>query len=53
MRNPEEREVALECLRLAVAAQSGEPVEVAERFFAFVVGDDARAKLDAVRAALR
>lgn len=55
MRNPDEREVALRCLALAVeaAAPSGaDPVDYAERFYVFVSGDDAADKLAAVRKAL-
>lgn len=56
MRNPDERALAFECLRLA--AQNGyqtapsEIIAAAERYFAFATGDDAREKLAAVRAAI-
>jgi|GEM_PF-6970752 len=58
MRNDPERELALECLRLAVghvAPFSGDAIPVAAEYFAFVTGtdtDDAKAKLEAVRKAV-
>lgn len=57
LRQPEDRALALQCLQLAaapygVAGTASEIVEVAERYFAFVTGDDAKERLDAVRAAV-
>ena len=55
MRNPQERDIALECLRLAVAHDTARRVEVAERYLAFVLGteiDEAKARIEAVREAI-
>lgn len=55
-RNPEEREVALECLRLAVSnapiAVSLDPVKEAGRFYAFVTGTEPATARDKINAAL-
>lgn len=56
MRDTSDRVLALECLRLALGHHdrlNGEPIDNAAKLFAFVTGsdvDDAKAKLDAVRA---
>ena len=48
-RNPDEQTIALECLRLANnLTPPAEVVDRAEQYYAFVTGDDARSKLDAV-----
>lgn len=58
MRNPEEREYALACLKLAWDPNCFRPQEAvtcAETFLAFVLGtdtDDAKAKLAVVREAV-
>lgn len=52
MRNPDDRNLAFECLRLA--AQNGyqtspsEVIAAAERYYAFASGDDADERLAAV-----
>lgn len=54
MRNPDEQVVALECLKLAVDRNFGDPVEDAARFLAFVLGKDADGEtLQAVRELVR
>lgn len=40
MRSPDEQQLALECLRLAIAAHHGDAVEEAREYFAFVTGED-------------
>lgn len=55
MRDYEQQHIALECLKLAASGRiTGDgPINMAERFYAFVTGEDedgAKAKLDAVRA---
>jgi hypothetical protein len=53
MRNEHEQSYALECLRLAVSTGDGEPIPLAEQMLAFVLGDGAQEKIDAVREAVR
>lgn len=54
-RDSEERQIALECLRLANRFDSSAEVVVddAARYFAFVTGDDSADKLAKVREAIR
>ena len=55
LRNPEERELALKCLELVFSQRDVAPttaIKVAQSYFAFVSGDDAKARLDADRAAV-
>lgn len=54
-RNPQEREIAFQCLQLALGQGPSHPDNIigeAERYFAFVTGDDAADKLKAVREAV-
>ncbi len=54
MRKPEDRELALACLKLAAeAVGANDAVKFAGDFLAFVSGDDATEKLAAVREAIR
>ena len=53
MRDPDQQAVALDCLRLAVAVAPARAVELAREFHAFVSGDDAAEKLQAVREAVK
>lgn len=55
MRSDADREIALECLKLAAGfgGDVGDAILAAKDLYAFVTGDDSAGKLDKVREAIK
>ena len=53
MRDIEQQAIALACLELAIQADPPNAVATAERFYAFVIGDDDAQKIAAIREVLK